>query len=295
MLSLIPRGPFSLTAAATFGFGPTEGRVRAFDGAMRLAFAVDGGTGYAGGALRQPELDGPVLLELETAGGADERTALAQVARIVSLDDDGEEFLRVGERDAVIGALQRAHPGQRPVLFHSPYEGAAWAIISARRPSAQAARTRDAIAERHGHTFELAGRTLHAFPQPDRLLELPDDTPGLNAEKIDRLRGVARAALDGDLDVRHLHAIGPERAFEQVQTLKGVGPFYAGLVVLRATGFVDAMLPMTEPRVLQRAAELYELSEPPTREQFQLMAERWRPFRTWATVLIRLGGDRAAR
>jgi 3-methyladenine DNA glycosylase/8-oxoguanine DNA glycosylase len=25
------------------------------------------------------------------------------------------------------------------------------------------------------------------------------------------------------------------------------------------------------------------------------MAERWRPFRTWATVLIRLGGDRASR
>ena len=106
---------------------------------------------------------------------------------------------------------------------------------------------------------------MHAFPQPDRLLELPDDTPGLNAEKVERLRGVARAALDGDLDVRHLHAIGPERAYEQVQTLKGLGPFYAGLVVLRASGFVDAMLPMTEPRVLQRTAELYELAEPPTR------------------------------
>ena len=52
---------------------------------------------------------------------------------------------------------------------------------------------------------------------------------------------------------------------------------------------------MTKPRVLQRAAELYELSESPTREEFQLMAQRWRPFRTWATVLIRLGGDRAAR
>ncbi|HEY6397849.1 MAG TPA: hypothetical protein VIX82_10390, partial [Solirubrobacteraceae bacterium] len=69
-------------------------------------------------------------VELQTAGSADEDRALRQIARVVSLDHDGEEFMRVGERDPVIGWLQRAHPGQRPVLFHSPYEAAAWAIIS---------------------------------------------------------------------------------------------------------------------------------------------------------------------
>ena len=51
----------------------------------------------------------------------------------------------VGERDPVIGALQRAHPGQRPVLFHSPYEAAAWSVISARRPAAQGAKVRAAL------------------------------------------------------------------------------------------------------------------------------------------------------
>src|SRR5690348_9938511 len=42
------RGPFSLRAAAEFGFGPTEGRAAPFDGCMRLAFPLDGGMGYAG-------------------------------------------------------------------------------------------------------------------------------------------------------------------------------------------------------------------------------------------------------
>jgi DNA-3-methyladenine glycosylase II len=227
--------------------------------------------------------------------GATEEAAVAQAARIVSLDHDGEEFLRVGQRDPVIRALQRAHPGQRPVLFHSPYEAAAWAIISARRPPAQAAGVRQAIAEAHGAQFELAGQTLHAFPQPDRLARLPDDTPGLSAEKVERLRGVAEAALHGELDVSRLHELGPERAHEEVQKLKGLGPFYAGLVVLRASGFADAMLAMKEPRVLGRAAELYGLDTPPSVEEFGVLAENWRPFRTWATVLIRLGGDRAAR
>lgn len=64
MDTLTPSGPFSLKAAAEFGFGPTQGRVPAFDGVMRLAFAVDGGTGYAAATLRQTEPDAPVRVEL---------------------------------------------------------------------------------------------------------------------------------------------------------------------------------------------------------------------------------------
>jgi DNA-3-methyladenine glycosylase II len=293
-LQLLPRGPFSLQAAAGLAFGPTEGRPPAFDGAMRLAFGLDGGRGYVGAVLRQPDQDGPVSVELQGTGATEPDTAMRQIARIVSLDHDGEQFTAIGARDPVIGELQRALPGQRPVLFHSPYEGAAWSIISARRPAAQAARVRHAIAEQFGATFELANTTLHAFPQPDALRRLPADTPGLTEEKVLRLRAVADAALAGQLDVEHLHALGPDQAWIELQRLKGLGPFYAGLVVLRASGFADAMLPMTEPKVLARAAERYGLEQPPTLERFTEMAEVWRPFRTWCTVLIRLGGDRAA-
>jgi DNA-3-methyladenine glycosylase II len=264
---------------------------------MRLAFAVDGGDGYAGVVLRQPTLepDAPVEVEVQLSGGADADAALRQTARIVSLDYDGEEFLKAGERDPVIGRLQRTHAGQRPVLFHSPYEAAAWAIISARRPAGQAAHVRNAIAEQHGAAFELAGQTLHSFPQPDRLAELPQGTEGLNAQKVERLWGVARAAVEGQLDAEHLKRLGPEQATEAVQKLKGLGPFYAGLVVVRASGFADALLQTAEPKLLGRAKELYGLDAPPTLGQFADMAEKWRPFRTWTTVLIRLAGDRAAR
>ena len=291
---IVPHGPFSLKAAAEFGFGPNAGGPSAFDGAMRLAFGIDGGRGYAGAVLRQPEAGGPVGVELHTTDGGDFPVALRQLARILSLDQDGETFLQVGERDPVIGALQRAHPGQRPVLFHSPYEAAAWSIISARRHATQAARVRQDLSERLGEAFELAGRTLHAFPQPDRLVGLAetDDPPGLSAEKVARLRGVARAALAGDLDVERVHALGAEQAYEEMQRLKGLGPFYAGLVVLRASGFADAILKLSEPKVLRHAARFYGLAEPLTLTRFAKLAEPWRPFRTWVTVLIRLAGDR---
>ncbi len=285
-------GPFSLRAAAEFGFGPNEGRPARFDGAMRLAFPVDGGQGYAGVVLRQPEPDGPVTAELELRDGAEPEAALAQVARIVSLDHDGAAFVRVGAAEPVLGAVQRLHSGQRPVLFHSPYEGAAWSIVSARRTAAQASRVREELSIQLGQTFELAGETVHAFPQPGHLLELGDQFPGLSLEKLVRLRGVAGAAQARDLDVPHLHALGAERAYAKVQQLKGLGPFYAGLVILRASGFADAPLLVREPKVLAHAAALYGLpgGEEPTLEWFTSLAERWRPFRTWATVLIRLAG-----
>ncbi|HEY2259894.1 MAG: DNA-3-methyladenine glycosylase family protein [Gemmatimonadales bacterium] len=286
------RGEFSLAAAARFGFGPTKGAGDEFDQTMRLAFPLDDGSGYAGAVIRQPDPDGALAVELELRGDASPGVALTQLARVISVDHDGEAFLRVGDADPVIGALQRAHPGQRPVLFHSPYEAAAWAIISARRPPAQGARVREELSIQLGETFELAGETVHAFPVPQHLLGLGDQFPGLNLEKLIRLRGVAEAALSGSLSVVALHALGPEKAYQEVQSLRGIGPFYAGLVVLRASGFADAMLPMAEPRLLSHAARLYGLSGEPTVEWLTGLAERWRPFRTWAMVLIRVAGDR---
>ena len=292
LFGLTFRGSFSLPAAAEFGFGPNEGRRRPFDGAMRLAFPVDGGQGYAGAVIRQETINGSLAVELELRDGASSEAALGQISRVLSLDHDGQAFEHLGDSEPVLGALQRAHPGQRPVLFHSPYEAAAWAIISARRAAAQAATVRDDLGRQLGESFELAGSTAIAFPQPRHLLELGDRFPGLSMTKLTRLRDVAGAALDGQLDVPRLHELGPERAWDDVQRLQCLGPFYAGLIVLRASGFADALLPMTEPKVLAHAARFYGLPEPLDLEGFASLAERWRPFRTWATVLIRVAGER---
>jgi DNA-3-methyladenine glycosylase II len=291
---IVPRGPFSLRAAAGFGFGPSEGRPPPFDGAMRLAFPLDPGTGHAGAILRQPETDGPVHVELELRGGASVAAALAQVARTLSLDHDGEAFIRVGDGDPVLGALQRAHPGQRPVLFPSPYEAAAWAVISARRPAAQGAKVRAALGLELGETFELDGVTLCAFPRPERLADVRNGVTGLDETKLTRLRGVAAAALAGDLDTARIHALGASAAFQDVQRIAGIGPFYAGLIVLRAAGFADAWVSMPSHPGVDHAARYYD-EAPLSAERLRELAERWRPFRTWALVLIRLAGERGTR
>ena len=49
---------------------------------------------------------------------------------------------------------------------------------------------------------------------------------------------------------------------------------------------------MAEPRVLGHAGRLYGLPSTPSLDEFTELAEAWRPFRTWATVLLRLAGER---
>ncbi len=285
--TISPRGPFSLAEAATFGFGQRDGRD--WDGVMRLAFCLDGYATHAAAEVRQ-DAGGDVHLAVFAPAGTELAAVRDQAARVLSLDHDATEFHRIGQRDPVIGRLQAAAPGLRPPLFYSPYEAAAWSVLSARRPARAMMHLRALLSEAHGWTFDLAGQRLAAFPTPSQLLRV-GSFPGLPPEKIERLHGVARAALEGRLDVTALKDLGPDAAMAELQTIKGIGPFYSALIVIRGTGFTD-VLPVSEPRALALVAQLYNLPGPPAEDQFRALAEPWRPFRTWAAVLIRAVASR---
>jgi len=284
--SIEPQGPFSLAEAATFGFGQREAAI--YDGVMRLAFCLDGYRQHAGAEVRQDERG----VQVAIIGDADVEidAVRQQVARVLSLDHDGRDFTAVGERDDVIKSLQRVAPGLRPPLFYSPYEAAAWAVLSTRPSAMQAAAVRRRLSEAHGTTFTLAGERLAALPTPEHLLEV-SSFPGIDETRLRRLHGVATAALDGRLDAAGLLAIGPDAAMAELRTLDGIGPFYSSLIVVRATGFAD-VLPATEPKLMALVARQYGLAAPPSPEQLAAIAEPWRPLRTWAGVLIRAAAHR---
>jgi DNA-3-methyladenine glycosylase II len=285
--TITPSGPFSLAEAATFGFGQRD--AQGWDGCLRLAFCLDGYREHVGVELRQDGA-GDVHATIRGPAGLDVAGVRRQVARVLSLDHDGAAFLSIGARDPVMGRLQAAAPGLRPPLFYSPYEAAAWSVLSARRPARQMAQVRERLSAAHGRVFDLAGARLAAFPAPDQLLAV-ESFPGIPEDKMQRLHGVAHAALDGRLDVDLLQEQGPERAMAELRSIKGIGPFYSALVVIRGTGFTD-VLPVGEPKALALTARLYHLAGPPPEDQFREMAEAWRPFRTWAVVLIRAAARR---
>ena len=283
--TIVPTGRFSLQESVEFGFG--QRHAERFDGVMRLAFCLDDFTGQVGVVLRQDAAG----VHGEIVGAVrDPQAVRAQVARMLSLDREASGFAEVGLRDPVIGALQAAAPGLLPPLFHSPYEAAVWSVLSARRPALQMAKVRDQLAAQHGRVFDLAGKKVAALPTPAQLLEVTE-FPGIPAEKLARLHGVARAALDGLLDVERLQRLGPQVAITEVQRIKGIGPFYASLIVIRAVGFTD-VLPADEPLARDLVTRLYGLDHPCEPADLERIAEPWKPYRTWATVLIRAAGQR---
>ncbi|MEJ7636389.1 hypothetical protein [Aeromicrobium sp.] len=214
-LELAVRGPFDLAASTRFleGFAPADRPDAAAEpGVLRLAFPADDGWAPVGAAVRQR--DGVTTVELTGALGDHHEAVAAQVARILSLDVDGSGFADVGRRDPVVAELQARYPGLRPVQFHSPYEAACWAIIGQRVRITQAAAVKARLAEQLGGSVIVAGESLTCFPGPQQLRDRA--IPGLPTVKVERLRAVADAALEGRLAATRLRSVSTDEALAQL-------------------------------------------------------------------------------
>jgi DNA-3-methyladenine glycosylase II len=285
---IIPQGPFSLREAAMFGFG--QRLEPEWDGVIRLAFCVDGGYQHQVGIEVRQDEGAAGTVRCKVDGDGDPDRVRGQVARVLSLDHDGNAFVRISDRDPVIARLLEAAPGLRPPLFYSPYEAAAWAVLSTRWSARQAGAVRRRLSEQFGAVFELADKGVAALPTPEQLLAV-GSFPGIPEVKMARLHSVARSALSGDLDAASLRAMDPADAMAHLRTIDGIGPFYSALIVIRATGVTD-VLPSQEPKAVDLVRQLYGLASIPTEAELERLAEPWRPFRTWATVLIRAAANR---
>jgi DNA-3-methyladenine glycosylase II len=265
---------------------------------MRLAFCVDGYRAQAGVAVTQRS-DGIVHARVAgTLGDPELESVRAQVARVLSLDKDARGFVALGQRDAVLAQLLAAAPGLRPPLFYSPYEAALWAVLSARRPWRVADAWRRKLSVAVGAGFDVAGQARWSVPLPGRLLELGaagiHDITGVELLRAQRMLAVAEAATQGRLSATTLAGMDTERARAALRTLPGIGPFYADLVLIRATGITD-LLPVNEPQLLALLGELYGNGEPATQARAAELAANWAPWRTWATVLVRVAGPRVSQ
>ena len=278
-------GPYSLEEVAMMGFGHRDERV--FDGVMRLAFCLDVDLErQVGVEVRQSGQ----TLALVVHGEGDLAAVTRQVARVVSADADGAAYAEVSAADPVLARVHAAAPGFRPANFYSPYEGAIWSVLSARRQRRQAIELRRRLSERHGATFELAGQRVHALPTPAAFARL-EAVEGLPDVAIPRLHGIAEAATAGRLDIDRLTSMSPDDAMTELQRLPGIGPFYSALVVIRACGLTD-VLSTQEPRTRRAVQTLYGLDHEPDDAELASIAEAWRPFRTWAAVALRAVGSR---
>ncbi|HET8794769.1 MAG TPA: hypothetical protein VFM62_00150 [Arthrobacter sp.] len=261
-------GPWSLATSKTFweGFAPAALKRRDDQERLRSMFLVESDGSRAEVEVTQQDTTARIIV----TGDGNLDAATEQTCRFLSLDIDARGWPAIGRRDPVIADAQQQLPGLRPCGFHSPYEAAAWSVLSQRIRITQAARLREDLVDRHGNDG--------AFPAPQHLRTLDLDLPGRKAEY---LHAVADAALDGRLNGSLLRAMDPADAVRIVREVKGLGPFSAELIVIRGANAPDA-LPHHERRLDAEISERYgpdhELAD---------VAATWRPFRTWAAVHLR--------
>jgi DNA-3-methyladenine glycosylase II len=282
---LEPLGPFSLEAAARFwgGFAPAAHGGLDEAGHLHMPFPADGSWATVGVCVQEQE--GGALAGNVYGDSPDGAAVKRQTARILSLDVDGRDFPRIGDRDPVAADLQRQFPGLRPVCFYSPYEAAVWAIISHRINMRQAAAIKARICEAFGEIVEIHGEAMRAFPAPETLVRL-QEFPGLFGRKLESLRAIATAALNGDLNAAYLRSLPDDIALGHLQNLPGIGPFSAELILLRGAGHAD-YLTLAEPKFRHAVGELYGLDREPSDEDLRRISDNWRPYRMWQTFLVR--------
>ncbi|HEY8867915.1 MAG TPA: hypothetical protein VIM30_00835 [Candidatus Limnocylindrales bacterium] len=293
-ITIEPRGPFDLATARDFagGFSAGIGAHPVGADAIQMTFPVEGWATSAVvelGQTAEGSLHGTVF------GDGDLDTIRRQAARSLSVDHDGSGWPDVGRRDSMIDALQARYGLLRPVCFYSAWKAATSFVIGQRISMVQARRIKEKLSAEVGDVVEVEAadgewRAIRPFPRPQRILELKD-VPGLAAVKVERLHGLARAALDGRLDTERLRNLPEEQALVELRTLPGIGEWTASGVLLRGCGVADG-LPLGDGISREAVRHFAHLDALPDDQTWLEIADRWRPYRMWATVLLHMAWRR---
>jgi DNA-3-methyladenine glycosylase II len=263
-ISLRPSGPFSLPAP------------------LVLALTDDGGEAVALRAVWVPDAG---AVEIDFVSDLPAERVERHAARVLSLDVDASGLAEVGARDPVVGRLLAEAGGRRPVCFGTPFEAAVWAVLSQRVSMAQARRVKATLAAALGTRIEIGGEEVTAFPGPAAFVSL-ESFEGIWDSKLERIRALAAAAAAGDLDPGMLRGLSLDDALAHLQSLPGIGPFGAMLILARGAGHPDVP-PPTLRRFRTAVAAAYGLQEDPDEAKLAELSEAWRPYRGWVTWLLR--------
>ena len=135
-------------------------------------------------------------------------------------------------------------------------------------------------------------RRLSALPwalTPEGLLALDDaalcGVAGLSRPKAAHARSLARACLEGRLDLAALAAMEDEAAVAHIAAVKGLGRWTAEIHLLFAEQRPD-IFPVGDLALAASAAHLLGLGARPGPKALGAIAEAWRPWRSLAARLL---------
>jgi DNA-3-methyladenine glycosylase II len=136
------------------------------------------------------------------------------------------------------------------------------------------------------------GRLLEIFdgrtPTPEALLESDPETirgAGLSRAKVAYLRSLAEHVISGELELERLDELSDDRVTEELVAVKGLGRWTADMFLIFHLGRPD-ILPVGDLGVRRAVQRLYGLEGLPSAEELEALGERWRPYRSAASLYL---------
>jgi len=219
-------------------------------------------------------------LEVESPTSLDGSTR-ARLERLFDTRTDIAAVQTALRRDPRLRRTITRRPGLRVPGAWDPFETAVRAVIGQQISVIAAVTVARRLVEALGTPYPaLDGGGWRGFPAAEVLATAPlEEVPGLRL-RAPVIRALAGAVLSGAV---RLDGTWPlDRVEAALRSIRGIGPWTASIVALRALGDADA-LPAADlglRRALGRGAGLASSREVEGR------AERWRPWRAYATLWL---------
>jgi len=294
-----PREPFSLHQTLRFILSPPALlNGRQFDplldyfeeGEYRRVVDIGGQLVLYGvkeeAAARHPALRVRILSGPEDTTAA--RAVLGQVERQFSTALDLNPFHKLAESDAVLAKLAAHFRGMRIPQAPTVYETVVCAILEQQVNLSFAHQVKKALIETYGRGVESGGRRYNAFPEPAALaIATPRQLRRLqiSGPKARYIIALSRAVLDGSLDLESLRDREPTAAHVRLLEQKGVGPWTAQYVGLRALGHLDC-LPAADVGLQKAVRDFYGLRKMPSAARVERIGRAWSGWRSYATFYL---------
>jgi AraC family transcriptional regulator of adaptative response / DNA-3-methyladenine glycosylase II len=233
-----------------------------------------------------PAAEGPYLVaRMHLPATARLAQVIDGIRRVFDLSADPVRIAEDLGADPILKPAVRALPGVRVPGAWDPFELTVRAVLGQQISVKAATTIAGRIAQRFGQpleTGEAAGIT-HVFPKPEVLVDADLRTVGLTAARAQTVRNVAAAACNGKLP-RDASA-GFEPTINALTAIGGIGRWTAQYIAMRAFGEPDAFPEgdLGLRRAVSNGATLVSNGD------LARMAERWRPWRAYASIYLWLG------
>ena len=286
----VPPFNFELTAGYHTYFQSRYGTDTMEDGVYRRLIDLDDKLVLASvrsiGTLEAPEL----ALELQGSelSPDDVESATDRVSWLLGVDQGLAPFYELGRADQAMAGLVEQFYGLHLPHTASVFEALVLAVLGQQISTNVARIIRTLLIETFGPSAEFDGETYYAFPRPASIwASSPAElhTMKLTQRKSEYVHGLAGSALDPEMGLECLEELTDREIVEKLVALRGVGMWTAQWVLIRAVGRPDA-LPLGDLALRRVVSHLFMDGEDVNDAKVEEIAQRWSPYRTYATVYL---------